>query len=69
MHFFACYVCILVMDVVSALFYIWLMSSVYQSTGLTKLESLSIKWCNCITDADMKPLSGDSYIAFATAIW
>ncbi|KHG09060.1 F-box/LRR-repeat 16 [Gossypium arboreum] len=26
--------------------------------GLTKLESLSIKWCNCITDADMKPLSG-----------
>ncbi|CAL5375596.1 unnamed protein product [Camellia sinensis] len=26
--------------------------------GLAKLESLNIKCCNCITDADMKPLSG-----------
>jgi len=27
-------------------------------SGLTKLESLNLKWCNCITDYDMKPLSG-----------
>ena len=33
-------------------------------TGLTKLESLNIKWCNCIDDADMKPLSGNLHIGF-----
>lgn len=32
---------------------------VCRSTGLTKLESLNIKWCNCITDTDMKHLSGN----------
>ncbi|KAL6227753.1 hypothetical protein ACLB2K_001710 [Fragaria x ananassa] len=26
--------------------------------SLTNLESLNIKWCNSISDADMKPLSG-----------
>jgi hypothetical protein len=30
--------------------------------ALTKLESLNIKWCNCITDADMEPLSGNKNI-------
>lgn len=34
------------------------MYHIYGFTGLMKLESLNIKWCNCITDSDMKPLSG-----------
>ncbi|KAH7547434.1 hypothetical protein FEM48_Zijuj01G0309600 [Ziziphus jujuba var. spinosa] len=33
-------------------------SFVYHYTGLTRLESLNIKWCNCITDADITSLAG-----------
>lgn len=39
---------------------------IYPSTGLTRLESLNIKWCNCITDADIKTLSGNLLTVFSS---
>lgn len=37
-------------------------------TGLTKLESLNINMCHCITDADLKPLSGNFSVFFLILI-
>ncbi|RWW71256.1 hypothetical protein BHE74_00021013 [Ensete ventricosum] len=41
--------------------YLWLLLHAIKcelSADLKKLESLNIKYCNCVTDADMVPLSG-----------
>ncbi|RRT82409.1 hypothetical protein B296_00020076 [Ensete ventricosum] len=41
--------------------YLWLLLDAIKcelSADLKKLESLNIKYCNCVTDADMVPLSG-----------
>lgn len=44
------------------------MHLIYPFTGLTRLESLNMKWCNCITDADMKSLSGNFPIVSISAL-
>lgn len=37
--------------------------SIFLFSGLSKLESLNLKCCNCITNDDMKPLSGNLHLS------
>lgn len=44
-------------------------NSLFFFSGLTKLESLNIKWCNCITDADIEPISGSKKLKSPSQIF
>lgn len=50
-----CLLCINVLNLIQGFLFV---------AGLTRLESLNINCCNCITDSDMKPLAGMSALSY-----